>query len=119
SFTLKERVREIHERFGVIGFLLERRAITLFRAIECAESLVAEPEVVEHGDVARGVLEGSLVMDRGGAVLTALQVTVAEIERRLRVVRIELEDAPPGIARSDRVGGLEHFAQKIPGGDVF
>ena len=117
--ALEKDASEIGERLGVIGLDAECSPIALLGAIGCPEHLVAKTEIVEHSDVIRNTAQRALVVDRRRTVFGVLQIVVAQVERGLGVVRIEVERAPPGIARGVSVARFEALAQQIPCCDIF
>ncbi len=53
-------------------------------------------------------------MDDGGVVRAMFTIEIAEMERRLGIVRVDTQRLPPGLARSGGIGAMEDLAQKIP-----
>src|SRR5204862_6724100 len=108
----------IDERLGGLAVGGKRGAIARLGPFGCAERLVAEAQVVEQVGVTRSARERPLVVDHRGAIFRVREIAVSEVERGLGVVRIDLESAPPGVARCTGVGRLEALAKKVPGGNV-
>ena len=104
--ALEKDAGEIREGIGMPWLDAEGSPIALLGAVGCPERLVAEPQVVEHPDMIRNAAQCALVVDRRGTVFGVLQIVIAQVERRLGVVRIEVERTPPGIARCVSVARL-------------
>src|SRR5438105_9654233 len=88
------------------------------RALPLADLVERQPQIVEHGWMVGRAAQGQSVMDDRGRMLALLAQSVAQMERRFGVLRVEVERAPPCLACSGGVGRLEARAQQIPRGDI-
>src|SRR5208282_1208861 len=74
-----------------------------------------EPQIVEQPGVRGRAGERTLVMVDGRGKLPALAPTVAQMEQRFGIVRVEAQRLVPGALGGVCVAAVDDFAEQVPG----